>query len=440
MRRVRLSYPALILNPTPSRPDPKLDPKPDPRRSLRHVGGRADTAGDPADCQALAHALDVPPADPDAAADGPDRVHVHGFHTYPARMHPVTAARLVTAFAPEHGRVLDPFCGSGTVLVAALVNNRRAAGTDLNPLAVRLARGKTRFRPAAELANIAAAAREVAAHADARRKAKAGATRRHPPADVGLFAPHVLLELDGLRDGIDRLPAGPARDDLWLVLSAVLVKFSDRRADTASGVVRRNTAAGAAARWFVRKADDWAARLAEFGRRLPAPPPPPAWVGDDDATALTAVPPGPVAAVVTSPPYAATYDYVAHHELRLRWLNLDSARLARSEIGSRAAYAALSPAAAQAAWTAELARFLTAAGKWLAPGGPAVLVIGDSAVGGVALRADAIVADAARAAGFVPAARASQTRPHFHRPTTRAFADRPRAEHALLLRRARTPA
>jgi hypothetical protein len=36
----------------------------------------------------------------------------------------------------------------------------------------------------------------------------------------------------------------------------------------------------------------------------------------------------------------------------------------------------------------------------------------------------------------VPAARASQLRPHFHGPTAKAFRDRPRAEHAILLRKA----
>ena len=46
----------------------------------------------------------MPPATDDE--DDPARAHVHGFHTYPARMHPVTAARLVAAVAGEAGRGL----------------------------------------------------------------------------------------------------------------------------------------------------------------------------------------------------------------------------------------------------------------------------------------------------------------------------------------------
>lgn len=403
------------------------------RRALTHVGGATETAGDPADAARLAAALTVAPAGD--ADDDPARSHVHGFHTYPARLHPDTAARLVRAFAPPGGRVLDPFCGSGTVLVEALAAGRRPLGVDLNPLAVRLARAKTRPRGAEELDRLVARAAECAAAADARRKAKAGATRRLPAEDVALFEPHVLLELDSLRAAVEGLPDEPARRDLSLVLSAILVKLSRRSGDTAGGTAPRRTAAGAAARLFHRKAEEWARRLAAFAALLPSPPPPPAFVAQDDATVLRTLPPGGVAAVVTSPPYAATYDYLAHHALRLRWLGLDPTPLFRGEFGSRSAYRRLNPAAARATWAGELERFVRAAGRVLPAGGPLVMVVADSAVGGVALRADEVVAEVARGCGFIPVARASQPRPHFHGPTAAAFRGRPRAEHAILLRR-----
>lgn len=411
------------------------------RRSLTHVGGAVETEGDRADADRLAHALAVPPAawsgrQAASPADDEDaaRSHVHGFHTYPARMHPLTAARLVTAFSPSGGRVLDPFCGSGTVLVEAMIAGRAAVGTDLNPLAVRLAQCKTRPRSAAELARLVQSAADCAAEADTRRRAKAGASRRFPRADVELFEPHVLLELDSLRVAVESLRDDTARADLDLVLSAILVKLSRKPGDTARRTAQRRTAGGFAARLFADKARELSDRLAAFTRLLPKPPPS-ALVLQDDATKLEKLPPGPVDAVITSPPYAATYDYLAHHELRLRWLGLDAAPLAKGEIGSRAAYAKLKPKEARAAWAKELERFLRAAARVL-PGGPLVLLMADSAVGDTALRADEIVAEAGRACGFAPTARASQPRPHFHGPTAKAFRTRQRHEHALLLKKA----
>lgn len=389
----------------------------------------------------LAHALDVQPArEPagtggdEAREDDPDRVHVHGFHTYPARMHPVTAARLVTAFSEEGATVLDPFCGSGTVLVEAMLAGRRALGTDLNPLAVRLAGLKTTPRDARAREALVSAARAVAKIADERRARRAGATRRYPPEDVATFDPHVLLELDSLRAAAADLPDRAISEALGVVLSAILVKVSRRTSDTTSHAApSRRIAAGYPARLFVKKTEELARRLAAFEALLP-PGAQPARVAVDDATRLRTVPASAVDAVVTSPPYAGTYDYVAHHALRMRWLGLDAKPLATGEMGSRRRYARLPSAAdARATWDRELASALRAMARVCRMDARIVLLVADSAVQGEALRADVAVSAAAPRVGLEPVARASQRRPHFHGPTQRAFDRAPRAEHAILL-------
>ncbi|HTQ43794.1 MAG TPA: DNA methyltransferase [Polyangiaceae bacterium] len=410
------------------------------RRSLSHVGGEVERWGDREPAAALAQALDVEPAsepsgrgEGDAREDDPDRVHVHGFHTYPARMHPATAARLVRAFSDEGATVLDPFCGSGTVLVEAMIAGRRAVGTDLNPLAVRLAALKTTPRDAHAREALVAAARTVAKVADERRARRAGATRRYPPEDVATFDPHVLLELDSLRAAVADLPDRATSEALGVVLSAILVKVSRRTSDTTSHAAPRRIAAGYTAKLFVRKTEELARRLAAFEALLP-PGAHPARVAVDDATRLRTVQASTVDAVVTSPPYAGTYDYVAHHALRMRWLGLDAQPLAAGELGSRRRYARLGGAAeARASWERELASALRAMARVCRTGARIVLLVADSAVHGEALRADAAVATVAPRVGLEPVARASQRRPHFHAPTQRAFERTPRAEHAILL-------
>jgi DNA modification methylase len=419
------------------------------RRALTQVGGEVETHGDREAARALAHALDVAPHETEAdklegaqsagatgtgTGDEPDRAHVHGFHVYPARMHPVTAARLVRAFSPEGATVLDPFCGSGTVLVEAMIAGRRAVGVDLNPLAVRLARLKTTPFDAGGREAIVTAAQAVAGLADARRERRAGATRRYPPEDVALFDPHVLLELDSLRAGIaTAVPDDDrTREALLLVLSAILVKVSRRTSDTSTEVRPRRLAAGFTARLFARKAEELARRLGELAAMLPLDTPP-ARVVADDATRLRAAPASTVDAVITSPPYAATYDYLEHHALRMRWLGVDTSALASREMGARRRYASLDPGAARQAWTRELSGALHAIARACRPGARLVLLVADSAVRGEAIRGDATVAAAATEAGLTFVARASQRRPHFHGPSAPAFGREPRAEHAIVL-------
>ena len=403
------------------------------RRSLTHVGGEVEAVGNREVADALAAALDVAPADPgNAEADGPDRVHIHGFHTYPARMHPATAAGLVRALTGAGATVLDPFCGSGTVLVEAMIAGRRAVGTDLNPIAVRLATLKTTLRDAPWVEALVLAAREVAALADERRVRRAGATRRYPPEDVEAFDPHVLLELDSLRAAIAKQGDADVRGVLELVLSAILVKVSRRASDTSAAASPRRIAAGFPARLFARKTEELARRMTELAALVP-PATPPARVSLDDATRLRTVGASTVDAVITSPPYVATYDYLAHHALRMRWLGLDAKPFAAGEMGARRRYAKLDADGARAAWTRELASVLRTLSRVCRKGARVVLVVADSAVDGQALRADLLVDAVAPGSGFVRIARASQRRPHFHGPTARVFDTAPRGEHAIAL-------
>lgn len=63
----------------------------------------------------------------------------HAIHPYPAMMIPPVAEGLISLLhelSPRATRVLDPFCGAGTVLVEALRQGFDVTGIDLNPLAV----------------------------------------------------------------------------------------------------------------------------------------------------------------------------------------------------------------------------------------------------------------------------------------------------------------
>lgn len=67
----------------------------------------------------------------------------HSVYRYPARFSPVFARAAIETFTRPGDTILDPFMGGSTSLVEALALGRNAVGTDLNQLAVFLARVKT---------------------------------------------------------------------------------------------------------------------------------------------------------------------------------------------------------------------------------------------------------------------------------------------------------
>lgn len=76
----------------------------------------------------------------------PDR-YTHQIHSYPAKllMHIPYYFLRTDALCPKDGVVLDPFCGTGTVLLETLLSGRNALGADANPLAGLITQVKTNY-------------------------------------------------------------------------------------------------------------------------------------------------------------------------------------------------------------------------------------------------------------------------------------------------------
>lgn len=83
----------------------------------------------------------------------PER-YTHLIHFYPAKLLVNIPYYLLETekFCPKGGVVLDPFCGSGTVLLESIVSGRNAIGADANPIARLISEAKTRFVAPAQLA------------------------------------------------------------------------------------------------------------------------------------------------------------------------------------------------------------------------------------------------------------------------------------------------
>ncbi len=366
------------------------------KRALSGLAPPTRSGGDAALARVLMEALTR------AAHDDADTL-THGFHAWPARMHPAIAAAVLDGVPAVRGAVLDPFCGSGTVLVEARARGRAAVGVDLNPLALRVAEVKVDVRDAASRAAFLASATAVADASRARVKARAKVRAPLSREVAARWQPHVLLELAGLREEIAAVRDRHDRRALEVVFSSNLVKVSRARSDTDAREHEKRIGRYLSTELFLRKASElverWAALEAACARPLA-----PVTLHERDARALAdVVRPGSAALVLTSPPYGGTYDYAAHHALRLPWLGLDDRALRRGELGARRS-------ATPATWDDDVGAMLAALARVVAPSGHAVLLMGDAEVGRARVAADTQLARLAPRVGLRVVASAAAPR------------------------------
>lgn len=376
----------------------------------------------------------------EAAADGFVEHEVpHGFHSWPAGMSPAVAATILDGVADVDGQkggvVVDPFSGGGTVGLEAVLHRRPFFGVDLNPLSARVGFVRSHRRSPGEADSFTAVLDGVVERSKNRVRERVRVRAEVSDDVAAAYAPHVLLELAGLLEEIGEVDVDEHRKTLAVVFSSILTKVSQRQGDTS-----RDDDVGGGKRigrfitseLFQRKAAELVQRQVKLFERVgPAAPRPRFFV--DDARALPSVlrraSDRRAALVLTSPPYAGTYDYAHHHAHRLAWLGLsdgrEAGRFARDEIGARRRRDRTA-----ADFDDEVSDVLSAIASSLADDGLAVLLMGDGQMQGVRIAADVQLERLAHDAGLEFAAAASAPRPDWR-------GGPPREEHLVALRRRR---
>ncbi len=385
------------------------------RRAQNNLQAPTTKTGDPSVADVLFAAFDAAAMGADAnEADVP-----HGFHSWPAGMHPAIAKIVLDAF---DGDVVDPFSGGGTVGLEALLHQRRFFGIDLNPLSARIGAVRCRPRDGDDVDRLLDTVDAVteASKERVRRKVR---VRAEVPDDVAqAFLPHTLLELAGLLEEIGAVADDDARKTLAMVFSSILTKVSLRRGDTDTGAEPEQKKIGRffPSELFQQKAQQLLERQHNLWRRVGLTGPRPVFVVDD-ARRLPALVKR-TRLILSSPPYGGTYDYAFHHAHRLAFLGLDDTGLRAGELGARRN--SVDPRA----FDDEVSAMLRAMAQVLDDDGLVVLLLGDGHVAGRRVPAVAQLEALASAAGLAVAASSSAPRRDW-----RGGPDR--AEHLIALRR-----
>lgn len=154
----------------------------------------------------------------------------HGLHAYKGKFYPQLAKSLLNISGVKQGStVLDPFSGSGTVLLESYLNGFNAVGMDLNPLAVKIAKAKTgiiQIEPKVF-------DRTVSKHLDQLESQSSGdevllVFKDYIDEILSWFPKPVAIKLATLLDLIKNIPEAIIRDFLEACLSSIVREVSQQ--------------------------------------------------------------------------------------------------------------------------------------------------------------------------------------------------------------------
>lgn len=159
----------------------------------------------------------------------------HGLHAYPARMIPQVASRLVERYSKERQVNLDPFCGSGTVVVESILRNRNAIGNDINPLSRLLTKVKSTPLDPKQLdlhvsKVLAAARKNVEGYRDGNLKFESIAAVNFPNLTLW-FKAKIIHELSLIRELIFEIENPDVRDFFKVCFSNTVRRTSNANRD-----------------------------------------------------------------------------------------------------------------------------------------------------------------------------------------------------------------
>jgi len=301
----------------------------------------------------------------------------HSLHPYPAKFPPQLPKKILEDYAIKGQTVLDPFCGSGTTLIEARIFGANAIGVDVNGLAVLLSQVKAtplseqQFSVVNEF--ISKIENEISNWRSGQRpkiKIKEFEGQEH------WFQNNVSEEITFLLNEISKQTDRDIQNFLKIVLSSIIVRVSNQDSDTRFAAIEKNVINGYTLEVFCKKAKEYNLRMAEFSKLVQNSTE--LQVYNADSRNLDFIQDNSIDIIITSPPYANTYDYYLYHKFRKRWLDLDVKFAQYNEIGSRREYSSLKEKKEK--WNDDLIKCFAEMHRVLKPNHLAFIVIGDSVI------------------------------------------------------------
>jgi len=252
----------------------------------------------------------------------------HGLHKYPAKFFPELPRWLINRYSKKNDIVLDPFSGSGTTNVEALIYKRNSIGIDVDPFSKFLSKVKTTQLNVEELKY----SHEELLENLTRFTSESVNDKDIPnfPYRDNWFQKEIILELAYIRRSINELKVNQyLRNFYYICLSSIIRSVSNADNNCTRTVIRKklnkNIYPSMALTKFAETILLNVPKMIEFSKLdlngITAEFP-----EDNDARKIK-YPNEYFDLAITSPPYANAVDYPRTHQLEMYWLGLANGSL-----------------------------------------------------------------------------------------------------------------
>jgi site-specific DNA-methyltransferase (cytosine-N4-specific) len=356
----------------------------------------------------------------------------HSLHPYPAKFPPQLPKMILAQFGKKGQTVLDPFCGSGTTLVEANLHGLNAIGVDVNGLSTLLSRVKATPLNEQQQDSIISFIDSIKNQRQVWELIERPTFEIKDIKDVKhWFQNNVAEELTYILQQIAHLTDTKVKDFLKIVLSSIIVRVSNQDSDTRYAATKKDVKDYFTIDLFIIRVLDYLKKMIEFSTLVTNDIT--LDVFNADSRDLSFIKPESIDLIITSPPYANTYDYYLYHKFRKRWLDLDVKFAQNNEIGSRREYSSLKKNPTK--WNEDLKKCFLEMNKVLKKGGLAFVVIGDSVIKREIIKADEIIRDFAYSTGFEIENIISSDLAGHSRIFNPTFAKKDKKEHLITLKK-----
>ena len=245
----------------------------------------------------------------------------HGLHKYPAKFFPELPRWLIQRYSQENDLILDPFAGSGTTNVEALLSRRNSVGIDVDPFSRFISKVKVTPLVDRELKFAQKVLLEAILHY--RPSLVTESDLPDFPYRDNWFNKEILVELTYLKNQIESLDTEDGVKDFFKVcLSSIIRSVSNADNNCTRTVIRKKL------NKLVRPSD----ALNRFVKALHVKVPKMVAFSQGYPSGITVDFPDDMDArniryeancfdlALTSPPYVNAVDYPRTHQLEMYWL------------------------------------------------------------------------------------------------------------------------